>query len=62
VKDLYDKIFKSPKKVIEEDLRRFKISHAHGWVGLTVKMAILPKEIYRFSESPSKFQHSLYGP
>jgi hypothetical protein len=33
VKDLYDKNFKSLKKEIEEDLRRWKISHAHGLAG-----------------------------
>jgi hypothetical protein len=32
---LYDKNFKSMKKEIEGDLRRWKISHAHGLVGLT---------------------------
>ena len=34
VEDLYDKNFKSLEKEIE-DLRRWKISHAHGLVGLT---------------------------
>jgi hypothetical protein len=34
VKDLYDKNFKSLKKEIEEDLRRWKISHVHGLAGL----------------------------
>jgi hypothetical protein len=33
VKDLYDKNFKSLKKEMEEDLRRWKISHAHGLAG-----------------------------
>ena len=34
VKDLYDKNFKSLKKEIQEDLRRWKISHAHELAGL----------------------------
>jgi hypothetical protein len=44
VKDLYDKNFKSLKKEIK-DSEDGKISHAHGSVGLTVKMAMLPKII-----------------
>jgi len=46
VKYLYDKNFKSLKKEIEEDLR--KISHAHGRINI-IKMAILPKAVYRFN-------------
>ena len=34
VEDLYDKNFKSLKKEMEEDLRRWKISHVHGLAGL----------------------------
>ena len=33
VKDLYDKNFKSLKKEIKEDLRRWKELHAHGLAG-----------------------------
>ena len=36
VKDLYDKNFKSLKKEIKEDLRRWKIPHAHGLAGSTL--------------------------
>jgi hypothetical protein len=34
LKDLHDKHFKSPKKEIEEDLRRWKYLHVHGLAGL----------------------------
>ena len=53
VKDLYDKKFKSLKKEIKEDLRRWKDLPC-SWIGRIdiVKMAILPKAIYRFSASP----------
>ena len=50
VKDLYDKNFKSLKKEIEVDLRRWKDLPC-SWFGRIniVKMAILPKAIYRFN-------------
>jgi len=53
VKDLYDKHFKSLKKEIEEDLRRWKDLPC-SWIGRIniAKMAILPKVIYRFNATP----------
>jgi hypothetical protein len=50
VKDLYDKNFKSLKKEIEEDLRRWKDLPCSliGSINI-VKMAILPKVIYKFN-------------
>ena len=53
VKDLFDKIFKSLKKEIEEDTRKWKDLPC-SLIGRfnIVKMAILPKAIYRFNAIP----------
>jgi hypothetical protein len=55
VKNLYDKNFKSLKKEIKKDLRRWK-DHPCSWIGRIniVKMAILTKAIYRFNAIPIK--------
>jgi hypothetical protein len=55
VEDLYDENFKSLKKEIKEDLRRWKDLPC-SWIGRinNVKMAILLKAIYRFSVIPIK--------
>ena len=58
VKDLYDENFKSLKKEITEDLRRWK-DLPRSQIGRIniVKMAILPKKKSTDSmQSPSKFQ------
>jgi hypothetical protein len=57
VKDLDDKNFKSLKKEIKENLRRWKDLPC-SWIGRIniVKMVILPKAVYRFNAIPSKIQ------
>jgi hypothetical protein len=54
-KDLYDKNFKSLKKIIEENLRRWRDLPC-SWIGKIniIKIAILPKAIYRFNVIPIK--------
>jgi hypothetical protein len=60
VKGLYDKNFKSLKKEIKEDLRRWKDLPC-TWIGRIdiVKIAILPKSIYSFSANPHQNSNSI---
>ena len=55
VKDLYDNNFMSLKKEIKEDLRKWRDIPC-SWIGRinTVKMAILPKAIYKFNAISNK--------
>ena len=55
MKDLYDNSFKSLKKEIEEDLRKWR-NLPCLWIGRInfLKMAILPKAFCRFNSIPIK--------
>ena len=53
VKDLYSEIYTTLKKEIKEDTNKWKHVPC-SWIGIIniIKMAILPKAIYRFNAIP----------